>query len=74
LELLARCKVYQEIVKSQYSDKEFAAEMRKAERLKNGTSEKTIRAKNDADKAEVDGVEDGDDTSAKGLAGEVEYA
>ena len=74
LELLAKCKVYQEIVKSQYSDKEFAAEMRKAERLKNGTSEKTIRAKNDADKTEVDGVEAGDETNTKGLAGEVEYA
>ena len=34
LELLKSCKVYQEIVKSQYSDKEYAAELRKAERGK----------------------------------------
>ena len=36
LELLARCKVYQEIVKSQLSDKEYTAEIKKAE--KNATS------------------------------------
>ena len=32
LELLKSCKIYQEIVKSQYSDKEYAAELKKAER------------------------------------------
>lgn len=32
LELLSRCKVYQEIVKSQLSDKEYAAEMKMAEK------------------------------------------
>ena len=34
-ELLKKCKVYQEIVKSQYSEKEFTAEMRRAERRRN---------------------------------------
>ena len=34
LELLKSCKIYQEIVKSQYSDKEYAAELKKAERGK----------------------------------------
>ena len=33
LELLKSCKIYQEIVKSQYSDKEYAAELKKAERV-----------------------------------------
>ena len=32
VELLKSCKIYQEIVKSQYSDKEYAAELKKAER------------------------------------------
>ena len=32
LELLNKCKVYQEIVKSQFSDKEYAAELKLAER------------------------------------------
>lgn len=32
LELLKSCKVYQEIVKSQYSDKEYATELKKVER------------------------------------------
>ena len=34
LELLKKCKVYQEIVKSQFSEKEYALELRKAERGK----------------------------------------
>lgn len=36
LELLKDCKVYREIVKSQYSDKEFAAELKKTERRQHG--------------------------------------
>ena len=74
LELLAKCKVYQEIVKSQYSDKEFAAEMRKAERLKNGMSEKTSVAGSDAGQTKVDDTKTGDDANTRGLTGEVEYA
>ena len=74
LELLAKCKVYQEIVKSQYSDKEFAAEMRKAERLKNGMSEKTSVARSDASQTKVDDIKTGDDADTRGLTGEVEYA
>lgn len=33
LELLNKCRVYQEIVKSQFSDKEYATEMKKAEKF-----------------------------------------
>ena len=36
LELMKNCKVYQEIVRSQFSEKEYAAEMKKAGRAKNG--------------------------------------
>ena len=36
LELMKNCKVYQEIVRSQLSEKEYAAEMKKAGRAKNG--------------------------------------
>ena len=36
LELMKSCKVYQEIVRSQLSEKEYAAEMKKAGRAKNG--------------------------------------
>lgn len=35
LELLKNCKVYQEIVQSQFSDTEYTAELKKAERSKN---------------------------------------
>lgn len=36
LELLDKCRVYQEIVKSQFSDKEYAAEVKKAEKFSAG--------------------------------------
>ena len=36
LELMKSCKVYQEIVRSQLSEKEYAAEMKKAGKAKNG--------------------------------------
>ena len=36
LELMKNCKVYQEIVRSQLSEKEYAAEMKKAGKAKNG--------------------------------------
>ncbi|MBO7704174.1 MAG: ABC transporter ATP-binding protein [Acinetobacter sp.] len=46
LELLKSCKVYQEIVKSQYSDHEYTNEMKKTERLsKAAESSKTVASK-----------------------------
>lgn len=43
-ELLNSCKVYQEIVKSQLSDKEYAAELKRAEKL----AEKSVQDNDDA--------------------------
>ena len=39
LELLKSCKVYQEIVKSQYSDREYTEEMKRAEKLSKASSD-----------------------------------
>ena len=39
LELLDGCKIYQEIVKSQFSDKEYSAELKKAQKYHNAKSE-----------------------------------
>ncbi len=44
LELLNSCKVYQEIVKSQLSDKEYTAELKRAEKL----AEKSVQDNDDA--------------------------
>lgn len=82
LELLAECEVYQEIVKSQYSDKEFASEMEKAEKLakkasreklsKKATSKKSIKNSSRQNISESDVAVD--EAPNSGIAPEVEYA
>ena len=82
LELLAKCEVYQEIVKSQYSDKEFASEMKKAEEMaekaareklsKKATSKKSIKNSSRQNIGESDVAVD--EAPNSGIAPEVEYA
>ena len=54
LELVKSCKVYQEIVKSQLSDKEFKTEMKLAEKFEKPKSVVAREAKNEAVAGEVE--------------------
>ena len=57
LELLKGCKVYQEIVKSQLSDKEYAAEVKMAEKLSTKPTAKTSEREDMQGDAKMNGRE-----------------
>ena len=71
LELIKTCKVYREIVKSQLSDKEFKAELARAEKLMDKNSVKSVSYKTKDRRVDS---EYGEDAQPRTRSGEAEYA